>query len=59
MTALGLRGERTDDLPDVADEAVATVLATVHDAVRELEFERQRRAIDEEAFSNIWRGPDG
>ncbi|MGW9175718.1 GOLPH3/VPS74 family protein [Streptomyces decoyicus] len=59
LTALGLRGERTDDPPDVTDEAVATVLAAVHDAVRELEFERQRRAIDEEAFSNIWRGPDG
>ncbi|RXS80297.1 GPP34 family phosphoprotein [Streptomyces sp. TM32] len=55
--ALGIRGGRTEDPPEVADDAVATVLAAVHDAVRELEFERQRRAIDEEAFSNIWRAP--
>ncbi|MGW7578766.1 GOLPH3/VPS74 family protein [Streptomyces sp. NPDC054765] len=56
---LGIRGERAGDPPDVADGAVETVLAAVNDAVHELEFERQRRAIDEEAFSNIWRGPGG
>ncbi|MFG2527139.1 GPP34 family phosphoprotein [Streptomyces sp. NPDC048516] len=58
-TALRLRDERPEEPADVADEAVETVLATVADAVNELEFERQRRAIDDEAFSNIWRGPGG
>ncbi|MEU6332639.1 GPP34 family phosphoprotein [Streptomyces sp. NPDC047049] len=59
--ALGIRGERTaeEEPVNVADTAVETVLATVTDAVNELEFERQRRAIDDEAFSNIWRGPGG
>ncbi|MEU5208702.1 GPP34 family phosphoprotein [Streptomyces sp. NPDC020742] len=48
-----------EDSPGVADGAVATVLAAVDDAVRSLEFERQRRAIDEAAFDNVWRGGDG
>ncbi|MFD5898860.1 MULTISPECIES: GPP34 family phosphoprotein [unclassified Streptomyces] len=42
--------------PDVADEAVETVLAVVHNAVRDLEAERQRRSIEDAAFDNIWRG---
>ncbi|MGP3922772.1 GOLPH3/VPS74 family protein [Streptomyces sp. 8N616] len=54
--AVGLRDERAGDPPAVADDAVATVLAAVHDALRELEAERQRRALDEAAFNNIWRG---
>lgn len=59
--AVGIHEERTtgEDAPDVADDAAATVLAAVHDAVRQLQFERQRRAIDEAAFDNIWRGDGG
>ncbi|MGW7062144.1 GOLPH3/VPS74 family protein [Streptomyces sp. NPDC054904] len=53
---VGVRGDRTGDIPDVADEAVATVLAAISDAVVELASVRQRRAIDEAAFDNIWRG---
>jgi hypothetical protein len=40
----------------VADEAVVTVLAAVGDAVMELEAVRQRKAIEDAAFDNIWRG---
>lgn len=54
--AVGIDDERTGNSPGVADDAVATVLAAVHDAVRELEAERQRRAVEEAAFDNIWRG---
>ncbi|OKK17696.1 hypothetical protein AMK16_20080 [Streptomyces sp. CB00455] len=45
--------------PDVDDDAVATVLAAVHDALVELEAVRQRRAIEDAAFDNVWRGPGG
>ncbi|MFK4224044.1 GPP34 family phosphoprotein [Streptomyces sp. NPDC019890] len=54
--AAGIDDKRTENSPSVADDAVATVLAAVHDAVRELEAERQRRAIEEAAFDNVWRG---
>ncbi|MGY0056295.1 GOLPH3/VPS74 family protein [Streptomyces sp. LZ34] len=54
--AVGIREEPPGDSPDVADEAVVTVLAAVNDAVMELEAVRQRRAIEEAAFDNIWRG---
>ncbi|MFH9008156.1 GPP34 family phosphoprotein [Streptomyces afghaniensis] len=54
--AAGIGDELTEGAPSVADGAVATVLAAVHDAVRGLEAERQRRAIDEAAFDNVWRG---
>ncbi|MFF4699129.1 GOLPH3/VPS74 family protein [Streptomyces chattanoogensis] len=58
--AVGIRDEQTgedgEDGADVADDAVVTVLAALNDALSRLGFERQRRAIDEEAFSNIWRG---
>ncbi|MEW9516008.1 GOLPH3/VPS74 family protein [Streptomyces tubercidicus] len=57
--AAGIHGTGTGDEPDVADDAVSTVLDAVHDAVRELEGERQRRAIEDAAFDNVWRGPDG
>ncbi|WP_407287616.1 GPP34 family phosphoprotein [Streptomyces sp. BP-8] len=57
--AVGVLDQRTEDSPGVADDAVATVLAAVDDAVRHLEFERQRRAIDEAAFDNVWRGDGG
>ena len=39
-----------------ADDAVTTVFAGVDDAVMELEAVRQRRAIEDAAFDNIWRG---
>lgn len=54
--AVGIHDERTEDSPSVTDDALATVLAAVDDALRHLEFERQRRAIDKAAFDNIWRG---
>ncbi|MET8246576.1 GPP34 family phosphoprotein [Streptomyces sp. NPDC005202] len=40
----------------VTEEPVLTVLAAVHDAVMELEAVRQRRAIEDAAFDNVWRG---
>ncbi|TQF06953.1 GPP34 family phosphoprotein [Kitasatospora acidiphila] len=57
--ALGLRGgDRTQavDPPSVDDEGVDTVLASVHDALMHLEAMRQRRAIEQAAFENVWRG---
>ncbi|MFF2996625.1 GPP34 family phosphoprotein [Streptomyces sp. NPDC057950] len=36
---------------------VGTVLGAVHDAETELEAVRQRRAIENAAFDNIWRTP--
>ncbi|MER7581827.1 GPP34 family phosphoprotein [Kitasatospora sp. NPDC097691] len=54
--AAGIDDTRGAEEPSVADDAVATVLAAVHDAVRELEAVRQRRAIEDAAFDNIWRG---
>jgi len=54
--AAGIHGERTADSPGIADDAVATVVATVNAAVAELGLERQRRAIEGAAFDNIWRG---
>ncbi|MGA5502585.1 GOLPH3/VPS74 family protein [Streptomyces umbrinus] len=50
---------KTPDAPDtsdITDDAVATVLAAVNDAVMELEAVRQRRSIEDAAFDNIWRG---
>jgi len=47
------------EAPSVTDDAVATVLAAVNDAVTELESVRQRRAIEQAAFDNIWRGNGG
>ncbi|MET7378422.1 GPP34 family phosphoprotein [Streptomyces sp. NPDC005526] len=40
----------------VSDDTVLAVLAAVHDALMELEAVRQRRAIEDAAFANIWRG---
>ncbi|WP_330328802.1 GPP34 family phosphoprotein [Streptomyces sp. NBC_00536] len=55
------RDARTADSPppDVTDDAVATVLATVGDALVELAAVRQRRSIEDAAFDNIWRGSGG
>ncbi|MFE6685634.1 GPP34 family phosphoprotein [Streptomyces sp. NPDC057743] len=44
------------NLPSVDDNGVDTVLAAVHGALMELEALRQRRAIEQAAFDNIWRG---
>ena len=53
---VGIHRERTADPPGIADDAVATVLAAVNAAVMELGLARQRRAIEDAAFDNIWRG---
>ncbi|MGW0761851.1 GOLPH3/VPS74 family protein [Streptomyces sp. NPDC002814] len=55
--AVGMRDEPSEDLADLTDDAVVTVLASVSDAVTELAAERQRRSIEDAAFDNIWRGP--
>lgn len=57
--AVGSGGDRTGDSPDVTDDAVATVLAAVNDALVELAAVRQRRAVENAAFDNIWRGSGG
>lgn len=54
--AAGIRGDSADVAEDLADESVTTVLAAVGDAVMELEAVRQRRAIEDAAFDNVWRG---
>ncbi|MFF8946876.1 GPP34 family phosphoprotein [Streptomyces sp. NPDC014864] len=55
--AVGIREEpdRTA-VAEVSDDTVLTVLAAVHDALMELEAVRQRRAIEDAAFANVWRG---
>ncbi|MFJ8002228.1 GPP34 family phosphoprotein [Streptomyces sp. NPDC096310] len=55
--ALGIGEPPGEDAPEIADDSVVTVLAAVNDAVMELEAVRQRRAIEDAAFDNIWRGP--
>jgi hypothetical protein len=57
--AAGITGLRTGDLPGVADDDAEIVLAAVNDAVMELEAVRQRRAVEQQAFDNIWRGIGG
>jgi hypothetical protein len=52
----GIHGKRTYTFPGIADFAVATLLAALNDAVMELGLERQRRAIEGDAFDNVWRG---
>ncbi|WP_030261839.1 GOLPH3/VPS74 family protein [Streptomyces violens] len=49
-------GDSTSAGGGAGDEAVVTVLAVVDDALRELEAVRQRRAIEDAAFDNVWRG---
>ncbi|MER6010884.1 GOLPH3/VPS74 family protein [Streptomyces bluensis] len=55
--AVGIGTEPAEDLADLVDDAVLTVLAAVNDAVMELEAVRQRRKIEDAAFDNVWRGP--
>ncbi|WP_306188966.1 GPP34 family phosphoprotein [Streptomyces sp. MK5] len=54
--AVGIRDEPAPAEPGVTDEVALGVLAAVHDAVMELEAVRRRRAIEEAAFANVWRG---
>lgn len=56
--AVGICGSRAEDAPSVADDAVATVLTAVDDAIEELAAERQRRAqrLDKAAEFNRERG---
>jgi hypothetical protein len=56
-TVVGISDKSAEDFPSVTDDAVLTVLAAVDDAVTELVAVRQRRAIEEAAFDNIWRAP--
>ncbi|WP_353940380.1 GPP34 family phosphoprotein [Streptomyces sp. HUAS MG91] len=44
-----------DRQDDRDDDAVVTVLAAVGEAVTQLEAERLRRAVEQDAFDNIWR----
>ncbi|MEV0777311.1 GPP34 family phosphoprotein [Streptomyces sp. NPDC050428] len=55
-TAVGIRDQQSEGPPDVGDDAVATVLDAVQNALRDLEAERQRRSIEDAAFDNVWRG---
>ncbi|MEJ1201638.1 MULTISPECIES: GPP34 family phosphoprotein [unclassified Streptomyces] len=41
---------------DQADD-VGLILAVVSDALMELEAERQRRQIEQDAYDNVWRAP--
>ncbi|MFD0065274.1 GPP34 family phosphoprotein [Streptomyces sp. NPDC056690] len=54
--AAGIRDEPADEAPELAGDAVAAVLAAVGTAVQELQAVRQRRAIEDAAFDNVWRG---
>ncbi|WP_151478750.1 GOLPH3/VPS74 family protein [Streptomyces albicerus] len=54
--AVRIHGGPATDRARLADGPVLTVLATVNDAVTELEAVRQRRRIEDAAFDNIWRG---
>ncbi|MFE0439704.1 GPP34 family phosphoprotein [Streptomyces nigra] len=70
LTALGAAAgvglDEKDDLEDtdgtedgseaLTDDTAATVLAALGNAVMELEAVRQRRAIEDAAFDNVWRG---
>ncbi|MFJ2646227.1 GPP34 family phosphoprotein [Streptomyces sp. NPDC087420] len=57
-TAVGIRDKRTTDSPAVTDEAVATVLTAVDEALSELTAESERRAhkLDDAAVTNVRRG---
>ncbi|MEW2396183.1 GPP34 family phosphoprotein [Streptomyces sp. NPDC046862] len=55
--AVGVGQEPAEDLADLVDDAVVTVLAAVNNALMELEAVRQRRSIEQAAFDNVWRGP--
>ncbi|MFD7694146.1 hypothetical protein [Streptomyces sp. NPDC059805] len=48
--------EPDSDVSSAYDDALSTVLASVGDAVAELEAVRLRRGVEDAAFDNIWRG---
>ncbi|MFR9795729.1 GOLPH3/VPS74 family protein [Streptomyces sp. MS06] len=54
--AAGIQERPDEAFADLADETATAVLAAVGEAVMELEAQRQRRAIENAAFDNIWRG---
>ncbi|MEV2218043.1 GPP34 family phosphoprotein [Streptomyces sp. NPDC050997] len=54
--AAGIGDESADGAEDIPGDAVTTVLAAVGDAVMELEAVRRRKAIEDAAFDNVWRG---
>ncbi|WP_328491878.1 GPP34 family phosphoprotein [Streptomyces sp. NBC_00414] len=54
--AVGVHDEPAEEVANLVDDRVVTVLAAVNEAVRELEAVRQRRSIENAAFDNIWRG---
>ncbi|MFJ2608331.1 MULTISPECIES: GPP34 family phosphoprotein [unclassified Streptomyces] len=54
-TFLGLRDDVPDDCPP-PDEAARTVFGAVVEALTELDAVRRRRAIENAAFANVWRG---
>ncbi|MFJ7017051.1 GPP34 family phosphoprotein [Streptomyces sp. NPDC101117] len=49
-------GEASDGTDALTDDTSAAVLAALGNAVMELEAVRQRRAIEDAAFDNVWRG---
>ncbi|WP_406335547.1 GPP34 family phosphoprotein [Streptomyces sp. NBC_00203] len=53
---VGIHDVHGTDSPGAVDDTVTTVLAAVDEAVLELEAVRQRRAFENAAFANIWRG---
>jgi len=52
----GIGDERTRAADRVTDDDAALVLSALEDAVTELKFQRHRRALDQAAFDNVWRG---
>ncbi|MEV6162577.1 GPP34 family phosphoprotein [Streptomyces sp. NPDC052052] len=56
VAAAGIHDRPAGEFPGAADDPVTTVLAALDDALKDLEFQRQRRAIDQAAFDNVWRG---
>ncbi|WP_344124597.1 GOLPH3/VPS74 family protein [Streptomyces blastmyceticus] len=55
-TAVGIRDDEPAEAPGAFGDAVEAVLAAVGDALMDLEAVRQRRAIEQAAFDNVWRG---
>ncbi|CAL9623364.1 GOLPH3/VPS74 family protein [Streptomyces pilosus] len=55
LSATGVADAHTTSYAGLTDEQ-STVLAGVHGAVTELAGERQRRASEQAAFDNVWRG---
>ncbi|MCF3101648.1 GPP34 family phosphoprotein [Streptomyces roseoverticillatus] len=55
-TAAGIRDKVSEEARAETGDAVESVLAAVNDALLDLEAVRQRRAIEQAAFDNVWRG---